>query len=245
MRPTLLVLGGTTEATDLAVALSAGNYTATFSYAGRVARPKTQPLPTRIGGFGGVDGLVAYLRDHHISHVIDATHPFAAQMSRNAVAACAKTGVALITLTRPKWAAIKGDRWRNVPDMAGAVTALDIAPCRVMLAIGKLNLTDFAVHPQHHYLLRLIEDPIAPLPFPDCHAIIAQGPFEYASDLALLRHHRIDLLVSKNAGGHAARAKIDAARQLGIKVIMIDRPQVPDRIEVGSVAAVVQWIEGV
>lgn len=242
MRPTLLILGGTTEASALAHALSDGGYGATFSYAGRVARPKAQPLLTRVGGFGGVDGLVRYLHAHHITHVVDATHPFAAQMSRNAVAACRAAGVRLIALTRPEWKAVRGDRWSHVPDMAAAVAALDRGPCRVMLAIGKLQLAGFAVHQQHHYLLRLIEEPAEPLPFTNCDVVVAQGPFEYGDDLALLKAHKIDLLVSKNAGGTAARAKIDVARELSIEVIMIDRPEVPDRAEVGSVAAVLDWI---
>ncbi|MFT4961012.1 MAG: precorrin-6A/cobalt-precorrin-6A reductase [Paracoccaceae bacterium] len=242
MRPTLLVLGGTTEATALAHALNDGGYNAIFSYAGRVAHPKAQPLPTRVGGFGGVDGLVDYLGVHQISHVIDATHPFAAQMSRNAVAACAKVGVKLIALTRPEWSAVPGDHWTHVADMAAAVTALNRAPCRVMLAIGKLNLAGFAVHQQHHYLLRLIDEPTIGLPFTNCDVVVAQGPFEYADDLALMRAHKIDLLVSKNAGGTAARAKIDVARELAIKVVMIDRPKVANLGEVASVAAVLDWI---
>ena len=242
MRPNLLVLGGTTEATALAQALNAGGYRAVFSYAGRVATPKVQPLETRIGGFGGVAGLVAYLRDKGITHVVDATHPFAAGMSRNAAAACAETGVALIALSRPEWRAVAGDNWTHVPDIAGAVAALGGARRRVMLAIGKLHLDAFGVHPQHHYLLRLIDEPGGALPFPDCRAVIAQGPFTHAGDLALLRDNRIDLLVSKNAGGSAARAKIDAARDLGIGVIMIDRPALPDRPEVAQVGAVLDWV---
>lgn len=242
MRPTLLILGGTTEATALAHAVNDAGYSATFSYAGRVAHPKVQPLPTRIGGFGAVDGLVEYLRAHHITHVVDATHPFAAQMSRNAVAACATAGVGLIGLTRPEWSAVDGDHWTHVPDMAAAVAALDRAPCRVMLAIGKLNLAGFAVHQQHHYLLRLIDEPDAALPFTNCDVVVAKGPFGFGNDLALMGAHQIDLLVSKNAGGTAARAKIDVARELGIEVIMIDRPEVPNRVEVKSIAAVLDWI---
>lgn len=243
MRPTLLVLGGTTEATSLAQALHDGGYNAIFSYAGRVAHPKPQPLPTRIGGYGGVDGLVDYLRAHQITHVVDATHPFAAQMSRNAVAACAKVGVKLMALSRPEWSAVQGDQWTHVADMAAAIAALDRGPCRVMLAIGKLHLAGFALHQQHHYLLRLIDAPDAALPFDNCDVVVAQGPFGFADDLALMGAHKIDLLVSKNAGGTAARAKIDVARELSIEVIMIDRPELPNRSEVGSVVAVLDWIE--
>lgn len=242
MRPTILVLGGTTQATALATALSEGDYNATFSYAGRVAHPKLQPLPTRVGGFGGVDGLVDYLHAHHITHVVDATHPFAAQMSRNAVAACTRAGVKLIALTRPAWTAQAGDRWTRVPDMAAAVDALDREPSRVMLAIGKQHIADFAVHRQHHYLLRMIEKTDAVQLFRDYDLEIAKGPFKLADDLALMRAQKINVLLSKNAGGMAARAKIDAARELGIEVIMIDRPNVPDRIEVGSFDEIPVWI---
>lgn len=242
MRPTILVLGGTTQATALARALSDGGYDATFSYAGSVAHPKAQPLPTRIGGFGGVDGLVNYLHAHHITHVIDATHPFAAQMSRNAVEACAKADVRLVALTRPEWSAQKGDRWSHVPDMAGAVVALDRAACRVMLAIGKQQIAEFAAHSRHYFLLRMIEKTDAIQLFDNCEVVIAKGPFDLAGDLALMRAHQIDVLVSKNAGGAAARAKIDAARELGIEVIMIDRPRLPERIVVGSAKDALSWI---
>jgi precorrin-6A/cobalt-precorrin-6A reductase len=242
MRPTVLVLGGTTQATALAKALSDGGHDATFSYAGRVAHPKTQPLPTRIGGFGGVDGLANYLHAHHITHVIDATHPFAAQMSRNAVAACAQAEVKLLALTRPEWTAQAGDRWTHVPDMAGAVVALDRAACRVMLAIGKQQIAEFADLSQHYFLLRMIEKTDAIQLFDNCEIVVAKGPFELEGDLALMRAHDINVLVSKNAGGRAARAKIDAARALGIEVIMIDRPKMPDRTVVGSVDDALSWL---
>jgi precorrin-6A/cobalt-precorrin-6A reductase len=242
MRPTILVLGGTTQATALARALSDGGYDAVFSYAGRVEHPKAQPLPTRIGGFGGVDGLVDYLHDHHITHVIDATHPFAAQMSRNAVEACTKANVALIALTRPEWSAQPGDRWTHVPDMAGAVAALDRAACRVMLAIGKQHVAEFAVRSEHYFLLRMIEQTEATKLFSNSDVVIAKGPFDLAGDLALMRAHNINVLVSKNAGGAAARAKIDAAREIGIEVIMIDRPKLPERTVVSAAADALDWI---
>lgn len=242
MRPTVLVLGGTTQATALAQTLSDGGHDATFSYAGRVAHPKTQPLPTRIGGFGGVEGLVDYLHAHHISHVIDATHPFAAQMSRNAIAACAQADVRLAALTRPEWTDQAGDRWTHVPDMAGAVAALDRVACRVMLAIGKQQIAEFAGLHHHYFLLRMIEKTAAIQLFDNCEVVVAKGPFELEGDLALMRAHDINVLVSKNAGGRAARAKIDAARALGIEVIMIDRPKVPDRTVVGSVDDALNWL---
>lgn len=238
----LLILGGSTEATALCRELAARGIAGTVSFAGRVARPVRQPLPQRVGGFGGVDGLAAYLRAHAITHLVDATHPFAAQMSSNAVAACAQTGTPLIALTRAPWQAQAGDNWIRVGDMAGAVAALDGPARRVMLAIGRMHLAEFAPQPQHHYLLRLVDPPQTPPPFPDHHVIIDRGPFSTEADLKLLQDHRIDLIVSKNAGGTGAVGKITAARQLGLPVIMIDRPNIPPRPEAQSVAEVLDWL---
>lgn len=238
----LLILGGTTEATALAHVLHDAKIVATFSYAGRVARPKRQPLPTRIGGFGGVDGLADYIREHGITHVIDATHPFAAQMSMNAVAACAQTDVHLLALTRPKWAAQDGDDWRHVPDIAGAVAGLKGPAQNVMLAIGRMHLDAFAPCPQHQYLLRLVDAPDGEVPLPNRSIVVDQGPFSVTDDTDLMRDHKIELVVAKNAGGSGARAKIDAAHALSIPIIMIDRPHIPNRPEVGSPQEVLDWL---
>lgn len=212
-----------------------------FSYAGRTAQPVVQPLPTRVGGFGGVAGLQAYLTAEHITHVIDATHPFAAQMSRHAVQACAALGLPLLAFQRPPWRPEAGDDWRMVPDLAAAVAALPDAPARVFLAIGKQHLDTFAAKPQHHYLLRLV-DPAVALPLPDAEAVIARGPFTYAGDLDLLQRHRIGMIVAKNAGGAGARAKLDAARALALPVIVIDRPELPARAVAESIEAVLAWL---
>lgn len=242
MPPNLLILAGTTEATALARACAEAGLCTTVSFAGRVARPLRQPLPQRVGGFGGVDGLRAYLRDHHITHLIDATHPFAAQMSAHAVAACAAEGVPLIALTRAPWQPQPGDAWQHVPDIDGAVAALDRPPARVLLAVGRMYLERFAVNPQHFYLLRLVDPPEAPPPFPDHHTLVSRGPFTEACDSALLQQHRIDLVVSKNAGGTGAYAKIAAARARNLPVLMIDRPALPPRREAFEVAEVMRWI---
>lgn len=234
-------MGGTTEASQLARALAARGVEAVFSYAGRTAQPLAQPLPTRVGGFGGVAGLQTYLAAAHITHVIDATHPFAAQMSRHAVTACAATGVALLAYQRPPWRPEPGDDWREVSDLAAAIAALPEAPARVFLAIGKQHLAEFAAKPQHHYLLRLV-DPAGALPLPDAEAVIARGPFTLAGDLALLQRHHISQIVAKNAGGAGARAKLDAARALALPVILIDRPALPDRQVAGSIEAVLAWL---
>ncbi len=242
MRVKLLILAGTTEATALARAAAERGIDGVVSFAGRVERPLQLPLPQRIGGFGGAEGLADYLRAEGITHVVDATHPFAAQMSRNAVAGCAAAGVPLIALTRPAWEPVAGDRWTRVADIAGAVAALDGPRMRVMLAIGRQHLADFAPHPQHFYLLRLVDPPAGPLPFPDAQVIVDRGPFDAEADRRLMEAHGIGLVVSKNAGGTGAYAKIAAARALGLPVVMIDRPALPVRTEAHDPEAVLTWI---
>lgn len=214
---------------------------AVFSYAGRVDRPRVQPVPVRVGGFGGADGLAAYLRAEKITHVIDASHPFAAQMSQNAVVACANAELPLVALSRPVWEPVAGDRWSGVADIDAAVASLAGAPQRVMLALGRMHLAAFAGQPQHHYLLRLVDKPeTIPLPFHD--VVVSRGPFTVENDIALMKQHNIQLVVSKNAGGTGARAKLDAARELGIPVVMIARPALPERPELASPAEVLDWI---
>ncbi|ACM00999.1 cobalt-precorrin-6A reductase [Cereibacter sphaeroides] len=237
----ILLLGGTTEASRMARALAEAGLPAVFSYAGRTAAPVAQPLPLRVGGFGGTEGFAAYIRAEGITHVIDATHPFAAQMSRNAVEACAATGTALVALERAPWAAGPGDRWIRVPSIEAAAEALPEAPARVFLAIGRQHLAAFAGRAQHHYLLRLVDPPDA-LPLPRAEAIVARGPFTLAEDLDLLRRHGIQWIVAKNAGGEGARAKLDAARELGLPVVLIDRPEIPPRPRVETPEAVLGWL---
>ena len=215
---------------------------AIFSYAGRTDKPVAQPLPTRVGGFGGVEGLLVYLKAEKITHLVDATHPFAAQMSTNAVHACAEAGVQLMGLERPGWPEGAGDRWTHVADMEGAVAALPDAGARVFLAIGKQNLGAFATKPGNFYLLRLVDPPTAPLPLPKAEAVIARGPFDMASDRKLLEDFAITHIVAKNSGGSGARAKLDAARALGVPVILIDRPHVPPRPVLDRPEAVMAWL---
>jgi precorrin-6A/cobalt-precorrin-6A reductase len=237
----VLVLGGTTEASLLARAMAAAGIGGVFSYAGRTGTPLPQPLPVRIGGFGGISGLIAYLQAEAVTQVIDATHPFAAQMSAHAVAACAATGVPLLALERLPWMQGEGDLWTAVPDIAAAVQALPPLPQRIFLAIGKQNLDAFAARPEHHYLLRLVDTPGA-LPLPRADVILSRGPFSLQGDLDLLKDHRIQLVVSKNSGGAGAEAKVQAARALHLPVLMIDRPVVPERPRVETVAEVLAWL---
>ncbi len=199
-------------------------------------------MPTRVGGFGGAGGLARYIQSEGITHVVDATHPFAAQMSRNAVQACRDTDTPLVALTRPPWMPQSGDNWARVDSIAAAVDWLDRDRLRVMLAIGRMNLPDFAARPRHFYLLRVVDRPGDDIPLPDHAVVVDTGPFTPEGDIALMQAHGIELVVSKNAGGTGARAKIDAARELGLPVLMIDRPALPDREEVHDPGDVMRWL---
>lgn len=242
MQPNLLILGGTSEATSLAQIIAKQGIKATISYAGRVEHIKEQALPKRIGGFGGVAGLKAYLETQHISHVIDATHPFAAQMSWHVAEACRQLNLPLLALSRPPWTQVAGDNWQHVPDIAGAVRALDQPQRRVMLAIGRMYLADFIPHQQHFYLLRLVDAPEIAPDFSDYAVEIDRGPFTIEQDIALLQKHQIDLIVSKNSGGSGAAAKLAAARELGIEIVMIARPDLPKRAECHHPDEVLNWL---
>ena len=224
----LLILGGTSEAAVLARRLAGSpDIDATLSLAGRTRAPAAQPLPTRAGGFGGVEGLRRWLRDHSVDCVVDATHPFAARMSANAAAACAAEGVRRARFTRPPWRAEDGECWIEVTDGAAAVRALGDAPRRVFAPMGRMSLAPFAAAPWHFYLVRSV-DPPGDLAFlPSHRAVVARPPFSREDERALLRDARIDVVVTKNSGGEATRAKLDAARDLGLPVIMIARPPEP------------------
>lgn len=211
---------------------------AIFSYAGRTAAPVGQPLPMRIGGFGGASGLTHYLRAQDVAGLVDATHPFADRISRNADAACRAAGVPMLMLRRPEWPLRPG--WRRVPDIAGAVAALPRDPTGVFLAIGRQNLAAFAGLP-HAWLLRLVDAPEAP-PLPGARVVVARGPFDPAGDLALMRAHGITHLVAKNSGGTGAAAKLEAARALGVQVVLIDRPAAPDRPQTATPEDALDWL---
>lgn len=238
----ILLLGGTTEASALATALAARGERAVLSYAGRTDHPRAQAIPTRVGGFGGVEGLADHMTREGVTHLVDATHPFAARISTNAIAAAELAGVELLALTRPAWEAGPGDRWIRVADTAGAGAALGGEAARVFLALGRQTIGDFADAAQHFYLLRFV-DAADPPALPHHHLVVDRGPFTLAGELALLRAHRIQMIVAKNAGGSGARAKLEAARELGLPVVMIDRPFIPDRPQVESVAQVLDWLD--
>jgi precorrin-6A/cobalt-precorrin-6A reductase len=236
-----LILGGTADASLLAAEVARAGPDAVYSYGGRTRAPADQPLPTRIGGFGGVSGLADYIRREAITHVIDATHPFAAEMSRNAVDACADTETPLIALERAAWARMPGDNWIEVANVGAAAAALPQAPANVFLAIGRQHIAPFASKPQHAYTLRFVDPPEAPLPFA-ADVIVSRGPFTFDRELEMLRARESAWIVARNSGGDGAYAKIDAARTLGLPVIMIARPALPERRRVDSVAEVMQWL---
>lgn len=241
--PNVLLLGGTTEASALARLLAAQGIAVTLSYAGRTENPREQPVPVRVGGFGGVAGLATYLRDHTITHLVDATHPFAATMSAHAVEAAKLAGVHHIALTRPPWEPAPDDRWTRVADIEGAVAALAGPTRRVMLALGRMHVEAFVAQPQHHYLLRFVDAPRLPPALSRHGLIVDRGPFTPDGDRALMQAHAIDLVVCKNAGGRGAEAKLIAARELGLPVLMIDRPSTPGRTEVYHPEDVLAWLD--
>jgi precorrin-6A/cobalt-precorrin-6A reductase len=237
-----LILGGTGDANRLAEAFVREKIDAIYSYAGRTQIPLPHALPTRIGGFGGMEGLADFIRREHITHVIDATHPFAAEMSRHAVDACAATHVPLIALERAPWSRAASDNWIEVSDVNAAVAALPEKAARVFLAIGRQHIAPFAARPEHAYTLRFVDAPDGDLPLPCAEVIVSRGPFTIDGDRELLRGRGIEFVVARNSGGAGARAKIDAARELGLPVIMIARPALPERPRAESVEAVLAWL---
>ncbi len=242
----LLLLGGTADARRLAGQIAGrADLKVILSLAGRTENPAPQPVPTRTGGFGGVEGLAHYLRAEGIGAVIDATHPYAAAISRNAAQACAAADVPLLALLRAPWERQAGDRWHEVADVAGAVTALGDSPRRVFLALGRNEVRAFAAAPQHGYVVRSVDPVVPPLAVPDAHYVMARGPFALSDEQALLAAHRIDVIVAKNSGGAATYAKIAAARALGIEVLLLRRPELPDVASVESTEAAVAWLDEV
>jgi precorrin-6A/cobalt-precorrin-6A reductase len=240
----ILILGGTTEARLLGERLATrGDLDVTLSLAGRTASPVPHAVPVRIGGFGGVAGLADYLMKQQIAALIDATHPYASIISQNAAAAASETGVPLMTLRRPPWTAVYGDRWIFVDGVTEAVRALGETSRRVFVALGRNELAPFIDAPQHFYLVRSVDPVEPPLPLPQVSYITARGPFSEADDRALLTTHKIDVVIAKNSGGSAAYGKIAAARALGIDVILLRRPTEADAPAVDTIDAAMAWLD--
>ncbi|MFE2406784.1 cobalt-precorrin-6A reductase [Kitasatospora sp. NPDC059408] len=239
----VLILGGTTEGRSLAAVLAGDPHLrVTSSLAGRVAQPRLPVGEVRIGGFGGPDGLAAWLRAERVAAVVDATHPFAAGMSRNAALAAAATGVPLLALRRPGWSPADGDRWHPVPSLAAAAEALPTLGRRVFLTTGRQGIGTFAHLDGLHFVARSVDPPEPPLP-PSLEVLLDRGPFTLDGERALLREHRIDVLVTKDSGGAATAPKLTAARELGLPVVVVERPPLPDGVPVApDVPGAVRWL---
>ncbi len=240
----VLILGGTTEASAIAASMAKDTrMQPVLSLAGRTRAPVLPAIPARRGGFGGVDGLAAYLREHGTAALIDATHPFATQISRNAVVAAARAGVPLLTVLRPAWAPCPGDRWTEVANMAMAAQALGPEPRRVWLTVGQQELAPFGLAPWHSYLIRSVEPPDPALLPPASRIVTARGPFREDEELRLLRQEQIEVLVTKNSGGAATAPKLAAARALGLRVVIVARPPVPPGTTVPDAAGALAWLD--
>ncbi|GAA3100897.1 cobalt-precorrin-6A reductase [Rhizobium viscosum] len=240
----ILILGGTSEARRLAAALATReDLDILLSLAGRTEAHAQQPVPVRIGGFGGAEGLANFLREGGYHLLIDATHPFAERISANAATAAERTGTRALAIVRPEWVPEAGDHWHIVADIPAAIVALGPAPRRVFLTTGRQGAHHAEVAPQHFYLVRSVDPVDPPLALADVEYILDRGPFTLESEIDLLRQHRIDAVITKNSGGTAAYAKIEAARLLGIKVVVIARAPIAALTSVETVEAALEAID--
>lgn len=238
----VLVLGGTGEARRLATALVADGVDVLSSLAGRVADPVLPPGEVRIGGFGGSAGLAEWLAANPVAAVVDATHPFAETMTASAVAAAERAGVPLLRLQRPGWTAQPGDDWRwvdSLEDAAAAVAGFD----PVFLTTGRQGLAAFAGLTAH-CIVRSVDPPEPPLPARTT-VVLERGPFSLDDERALLREHAVRVVVTKDSGGHMTEAKLVAARELGVPVVLVRRPSLPPGVPtVASVEEALTWLRG-
>jgi precorrin-6A/cobalt-precorrin-6A reductase len=241
----VLILGGTQEAFQLAEQLAEmAGVEIISSLAGRTLAPRLPPGKVRTGGFGGADGLARSLREERITHLVNATHPFAARISANAVVAARAAGVPLLRLLRPAWSPHPDDRWVSARDATEAAELCRRAGGRIFLTVGSGELDAFAPVRNAHFLVRMVDVPER-LPLHDYHTIAARGPFSLQDELRLLAEHHVDLLVAKNSGGSATYAKIEAARRMELPVVMIERPAIaadPQSPAVATVDACVAWL---
>jgi precorrin-6A/cobalt-precorrin-6A reductase len=240
--PRILVLGGSSEASALARRLAASEEVSVItSFAGRVANLSLPPGEVRIGGFGGIEGLTEWLRAESIRVLIDATHPFTAVMPWHAYAACRACGIGRVRVLRDEWQQQPGDDWHFVPDLAAAAEELAaLGARRVFLTTGRQELRPFSGLDEVTFLVRAIEKP-DPMPLSRAELVLSRGPFDLDNEVALMTSHNIDALVTKNSGGAAAAPKLAAARQLGIPVVMISRPPVPEGETVSTLNQALAW----
>jgi precorrin-6A/cobalt-precorrin-6A reductase len=240
----ILILGGTTEARALAAALAPrADLHVILSLAGRTADPAPQPVPVRSGGFGGAEGLARYVSDEAIDLVVDATHPFAARISANAAQAAAQCTVSAFALRRPAWVPVEGDDWLSVHSVSQAIAALGDMSVRVFLATGRQEAHQANAAPQHHYWVRSVDPVEPPLTVPNVTYIHTRGPFRLPDEIDVLQRHGIEIVVAKNSGGDATYGKIEAARQLGIKVVMVERAEAAGLPVVETVDAALSRID--
>ena len=218
------------------------NINYTISFAGRVKFIKNNSLNSRIGGFGGVSKMSAWIIDNKISHVVDASHPFASEISLNVFNACISKKIPIIRLTRKSWEQSKNDKWINVKDYKEAANLLEREQKRVFLSIGRLNLNKFEICKQNFFLLRVVEELKEAPCFPNYFTLVSKGPFNLSQEIDLLNKFKINIIVSKNSGGAATKAKIEAARLLNLPVIMIARPNLPNIKEVLTIEDAYKWI---
>ena len=239
----LLVLGGTAEARRLAAVLAGTpGLRVTTSLAGRVAAPPVPESQVRIGGFGGVEGLCGWLRAHDVAAVVDATHPFAPRMTAHAAAATARLGVPLLVLRRRGWADRATPDWTWVGSLAEAAAVLPGLGSRAFLTTGRVDLAAFAHLHDLWFLARSVDPPTPPVP-PHLHVLLDRGPFTVAGETALLREHRIDVLVTKDSGGDMTAAKLDAAAALDVPVVIQARPPLPPGVDaVPTVQDAARWV---
>ncbi|WP_353943454.1 cobalt-precorrin-6A reductase [Streptomyces sp. HUAS MG91] len=241
--PHVLILGGTTEARELAETLD-GRVRVTSSLAGRVAAPRLPVGEVRVGGFGGVDGLVEWIRGHGVDAVVDATHPFAERISFNAARAAAVARVPLLALRRPGWVAGVGDDWREVGSLGEAAEVVR-GFGRVFLTTGRQGLAAFAHVDGAHFLVRAVDAPEPPFP-PRMDVLLERGPFTLQGEREIIARHGIDVLVTKDSGGAATAPKLTAAREAGIPVVVVRRPPVPEGVEeAATVAEAAAWVQRV
>ncbi|MCX5062957.1 cobalt-precorrin-6A reductase [Streptomyces sp. NBC_00201] len=243
MSPHVLILGGTAEARELAAVLAARpGVRVTTSLAGRVTRPGALAGDVRVGGFGGAAGLADWLREQHVDALVDATHPFAETITANGARAAAASGVSSVVLRRPGWRPGPEDRWHLVTSLSAAADALPRFGSRAFLTTGRLGLSAFAHLADMHFVVRSVEPPEPPVP-PHTEVLLARGPFTVADETTLLREYLIDVLVTKDSGGEATAAKLTAARQLGLPVVVVRRPPLPRGVSaVSDVAGVLVWL---